>query len=125
MQLTVSEKVPTAPTRNEPASLTEDPWVNSDPWKQALSSSASSTVSSAALSRVEILEKQMASVQKQVLNLSEAQVSTNTKLEEMQASNSANFSTLLDAIKELRDLQTSSRASTPVKSPAPKFPRKQ
>ena len=125
VQLTVSEKVPTAPTRNEPASLTEDPWVNSDPWKQALSSSASSTVSSAALSRVEILEKQMASVQKQVLNLSEAQVSTNTKLEEMQASNSANFSTLLDAIKELRDLQTSSRASTPVKSPAPKFPRKQ
>ena len=66
----------------------------------------------------------MANVTKQVHNLSEAQASTNTKLGELQASNNANFTTLLDAIKELRDLQTSSRASTPVKSPAQKLPRK-
>ena len=106
------------------SSTPEDPWIDNDPWKQSISSSASSTTSSATISRVEALEKQMANVTKQVHNLSEAQASTNTKLGELQASNNANFTTLLDAIKELRDLQTSSRASTPVKSPAQKLPRK-
>ncbi|CAE7484865.1 unnamed protein product [Symbiodinium natans] len=104
--------------------VTEDPWLQSDPWKQALSSSSSSTTPFATTSRVEMLEKQMATMHKQVQHLTEEQASTKSTLAEMQASNNSNFSSLLDAIKELRDLQTSSRASTPVKSPASKLPRK-